>query len=203
MKPDKDAMVSRSAEGIQFRNSSSSMLVPTAKNLTLSTIPARSRGVARRDRSAGPIFLYLLLAAFETPSYPFYPYLPFNPTHFTFNPYSISCIIQRNLFFSASLVNDFITLSTIIFISRITPSSNIFERVSPTPPDRRDRVDRFILPPLPAFRLCVAFIFVVTASALAASTISRSILRVICRLSSIAHSAHRVSTPITSSILYR
>jgi hypothetical protein len=35
VKPDKDAMLSRSAEGIQFRNRSSSMLVPTAKNLTV------------------------------------------------------------------------------------------------------------------------------------------------------------------------
>jgi hypothetical protein len=38
-KPDNDAMVSRRGKGIQFPNSSSSMLVPTAKNLTVSTIP--------------------------------------------------------------------------------------------------------------------------------------------------------------------
>src|SRR5580765_6445909 len=38
-------MVSRRGKAIQSRNSSSSMLVPTAKNLTVSTIPGDRTGV--------------------------------------------------------------------------------------------------------------------------------------------------------------
>jgi hypothetical protein len=43
-------MVSRRGKGIQFPNSSSSMLVPTAKNLTSRRYRPRSSGVASRER---------------------------------------------------------------------------------------------------------------------------------------------------------